>query len=90
MDMRRTIMAAAVLLSACGAWTAVDASAHDPEQEPDIRMLRDAAAALKTPRPELAQALSEYADRQAMQSEEEEGDLHNEGVEHEPAEGPAR
>ena len=63
----------AVLL-ACGPWMAAGAFAHDPEQEPDIRMLRDAAAALKTSRPDLAHALTDYADREVQQQEEEEGE----------------
>ena len=72
----------AVLL-ACGPWMAADALAHDPEQEPDIRLLREAAAALTTSRPDLAKALTDYADREAQQAEEEEGENgRDEGSEH--------
>ena len=79
--MRRMLLAVTL---GCGLWTARDAFAHDPEHEPDIRMLREAAAALKPSRPDLAQRLSEYADHEAEREEEEEGDEH-----HEDDEGPA-
>ena len=75
--MMRRILLAVVL--GCGLWTASDAFAHDPEQESDIRMLREAAAALQSSRPDLAQRLSEYADHEAEQEEEEEGNEHHEG-----------
>ena len=81
-------MGLAVLL-ACGHWMAADAFAHDPEQEPDIRLLRDAAAALTTSRPDLAHALTDYADREAQQAEEEEGeDGRDEDLEHHEDDGP--
>ena len=78
--MRRMLLA---VVLGCGLWTAGDAFAHDPEQEPDIRMLREAAAALKPSRPDLVERLTEYADHEAEQAEEEEGDEH-----HEDDEGP--
>ena len=65
----------AVLLLGSGGLVSTVAYAHEKGDQADIALLRDAAAALKQSRPDLAQALRAFADRETNEVEESaEGD----------------
>ncbi len=65
---RRSMMGVGVLGSM--AVLSAVACAHEEHTQADITLLREAAAVLKASRPDLAQGLSTYADREANEWDE--------------------
>ena len=63
-------MAVGTLLIGAMAGMPAIALAHAEHAEEDIKLLRDAAAALGPSHPDLAMGLSDYADREAEELEE--------------------
>ena len=61
---RRMILTMVLVGTLVGVSTVASAREHT---EADIKMLRDAAAALKLPHPDLASGLSQYADKEAQE-----------------------
>ena len=66
----RRVLLVALLLGA-SALVSTGAFAHEKQDQADVKLLRDAAAALRQSHPDLAQGLSEYADREAKELDEE-------------------
>ncbi len=64
----------AVWLLGSSALVSTVAVANEQQDQADVTLLRDAAAALKQSHPDLAQALSAFADRETKELDEESED----------------
>ena len=64
----------AALLWGCSALVPTGVCAHEEDTQEDIQLLHDAAAALQQSHPDLAERLNQYADREARQLDEAEGE----------------
>ena len=85
--LRRVLLA--VLLLGASALVSTGAFAHEKQDQADVQLLRDAAAALRQSHPDLAQGLSQYADMEAKEWDtetEEEREKEEVGEKAEPQE----
>ena len=69
-----SVLMAGIVLSALLVFSPSTAAFADEEEhsQSDIQMLRDAASALKATNPDLSEKLTQYADREAKETAEEE------------------